>query len=663
MKKLTALLLALLLSCGTVIGCEKDTPAEETTQQEETHNAVDETTAPETDTIWKFVHEPLGDEIFTYLETNAEVPASIEEFREPTVEPKGLIKKVLEKNRDYHLIIYVQAENDGYFDAIYTFWQQPVPPEGEEIARGRDTVYNKTEVNGYEALWKDGFSIVWGGEPQKEGLSLTWHDDQYYYTIECRDNTVTLDQIIEMAESVTTSKENYPTETMETEAVETKPAEIEFVEGENLITLPGTVFIKGPMDFAEGSLEDIFDGTMTTYADYKVDGGKDYYIGIKLDAPAILTNVQMWAPDYEGDGIPNRPHVLYGMIVEGSNDGENWDFILQFGDNYNEYEEYAWDLEDDIAEYFDEIPYDGEDEFDDDALSPVAYRYYRIYNDAKGVAVWGDIVLWGYIDEKAPTEKEQSTPAETDAPETDASTLVKDVSGNYVSFQSHTFIGSNDLSLEYFLYVPSDYNSEEEYPLVVYLHGNYIRDTNEAELIHEAEQLFKNPDSPAFGGIVLVPLSPERLEWKHSGLLALKELTDQINETYSTDSNRQYYIGNSAGANAILKLMESDPHRISAAVPIAENTIIFVKYDDGRIVSVGIPEKMAEIPLCLAYDTTNNDGFDAAYYARLLDTLTQMWAERAPLYARFRDTVIENNGSPEEAAELIWRDFCAHSGD
>ena len=43
--------------------------------------------------------------------------------------------------------------------------------------------------------------------------------------------------------------------------------------------------------------------------------------------------------------------------------------------------------------------------------------------------------------------------------------------------------------------------------------------------------------------------------------------------------------------------------------------------------------------------------------------LAAMWAQREPLYARFRDTVIDNNGTVEDAAAAIWRDFCAHSGD
>ncbi|MCI2056300.1 MAG: shikimate kinase [Oscillibacter sp.] len=42
--------------------------------------------------------------------------------------------------------------------------------------------------------------------------------------------------------------------------------------------------------------------------------------------------------------------------------------------------------------------------------------------------------------------------------------------------------------------------------------------------------------------------------------------------------------------------------------------------------------------------------------------LAAMARERAPLYARFRDAVIDNTGTVEETAEKVWRDFCEHSG-
>lgn len=42
--------------------------------------------------------------------------------------------------------------------------------------------------------------------------------------------------------------------------------------------------------------------------------------------------------------------------------------------------------------------------------------------------------------------------------------------------------------------------------------------------------------------------------------------------------------------------------------------------------------------------------------------LSVMWTERAPLYAAFRDAAIDNNGTVEETAAAIWRDFCENSG-
>ena len=42
--------------------------------------------------------------------------------------------------------------------------------------------------------------------------------------------------------------------------------------------------------------------------------------------------------------------------------------------------------------------------------------------------------------------------------------------------------------------------------------------------------------------------------------------------------------------------------------------------------------------------------------------LHTLWETRAPYYARFRDAAIENNGSVQESAQAIWRDFCENSG-
>lgn len=41
--------------------------------------------------------------------------------------------------------------------------------------------------------------------------------------------------------------------------------------------------------------------------------------------------------------------------------------------------------------------------------------------------------------------------------------------------------------------------------------------------------------------------------------------------------------------------------------------------------------------------------------------LAQLWAEREPLYRRFRDAAIDNNGRIQDTAEAVWADFCAHT--
>jgi shikimate dehydrogenase len=45
----------------------------------------------------------------------------------------------------------------------------------------------------------------------------------------------------------------------------------------------------------------------------------------------------------------------------------------------------------------------------------------------------------------------------------------------------------------------------------------------------------------------------------------------------------------------------------------------------------------------------------------LTTNMETMLRERAPLYARFRNTVIANDATPEAAAVEIWRDFCENA--
>ena len=41
--------------------------------------------------------------------------------------------------------------------------------------------------------------------------------------------------------------------------------------------------------------------------------------------------------------------------------------------------------------------------------------------------------------------------------------------------------------------------------------------------------------------------------------------------------------------------------------------------------------------------------------------LNKMAEVRMPMYKRLADKAIENSGTPQDAAEQIWRDFCAYT--
>jgi len=43
--------------------------------------------------------------------------------------------------------------------------------------------------------------------------------------------------------------------------------------------------------------------------------------------------------------------------------------------------------------------------------------------------------------------------------------------------------------------------------------------------------------------------------------------------------------------------------------------------------------------------------------------LAALYRERLPMYARFRDAAIDNNGTAEDAAKEVWREFCENTGD
>lgn len=141
--------------------------------------------------IWSFVVKQVGADTYVYLETTAKVPSYIKEFKSLGIKPEGLVEKVLWQEYDKQIISYFRYEDDRSYDYLYSFTQRPVTKDPIAISSTQE--YTKVEINGREALFS---------EQVKGRIKLTWHDDEYLYSLVCRDENVTLEELIKMAESV-----------------------------------------------------------------------------------------------------------------------------------------------------------------------------------------------------------------------------------------------------------------------------------------------------------------------------------------------------------------------------------------------------------------------------------------------------------------------------
>lgn len=69
--------------------------------------------------------------------------------------------------------------------------------------------------------------------------------------------------------------------------------------------------------------------------------------------------------------------------------------------------------------------------------------------------------------------------------------------------------------LKYRLYIPTNYDCGEKYPLMVFLHGAGERgDDNEAQLKNGLQLMFNDITSPVYDSVIIVPQCPEGEQWE-----------------------------------------------------------------------------------------------------------------------------------------------------
>lgn len=116
----------------------------------------------------------------------------------------------------------------------------------------------------------------------------------------------------------------------------------------------------------------------------------------------------------------------------------------------------------------------------------------------------------------------------------------------------------------YLLYLPEDYEQQESWPLVLFLHGAGERgDDLEKVKVHGPPKLIAA--GKQFPFVCVSPQCPEDSWWDATQLLAL---LDEIVRTHKIDEDRIYITGLSMGGFGTWELAARAPNRFAAIAPI-----------------------------------------------------------------------------------------------
>jgi predicted peptidase len=143
-------------------------------------------------------------------------------------------------------------------------------------------------------------------------------------------------------------------------------------------------------------------------------------------------------------------------------------------------------------------------------------------------------------------------------------------------------------TIPYRLFVPADYDPEQSYPLVLFLHGAGERGTdNRLQLTGQTAPLvFVRPENQAqWPCFMLAPQCPPGGNWANlvqeqpatPMRLALESITDLMNE-FNIDPDRLYITGLSMGGFGTWDTITRYPGLFAAAVPIAGGGDVSLAY-------------------------------------------------------------------------------------
>jgi len=143
---------------------------------------------------------------------------------------------------------------------------------------------------------------------------------------------------------------------------------------------------------------------------------------------------------------------------------------------------------------------------------------------------------------------------------------------------------SGGKTLLYRLMTPQEYDPQQKYPLVLFLHGAGERgDDNTAQLIHGMKDFASDENRKTYPAFVLAPQCPKDRKWVEidwsldshqqpenpsEPLQLTLELIDALQKEYSIDADRIYVTGLSMGGYGTWDLVQRFPKKFAAAAPV-----------------------------------------------------------------------------------------------
>ena len=145
-------------------------------------------------------------------------------------------------------------------------------------------------------------------------------------------------------------------------------------------------------------------------------------------------------------------------------------------------------------------------------------------------------------------------------------------------FRARVFQDPRLGTMPYRLFIPSGYDRNHEYPLVVFLHGSGRKGSdNRKQVGTPGATVWAEPDNQAaYPCFVLAPQCPNTDGWgRPKQMEGFPEITpvekmlaiiDSLEQEFSIDTEREYITGQSGGGGGVLQALTLRPDRFAAAV-------------------------------------------------------------------------------------------------